>query len=368
MATMKSAARIAGVARDLLLPGRGLFQLTHFVTSACDARCAHCFYRVNAPSRELDPDEIGRVAESVGALRFLLISGGEPFLRKDLPEIVERCFRATSCLNVTIPTNGLRTAEILSALRRICGISPALSVGFSVSLDGFGPLHDRLRGVPGVYAAALRTLGGAKGLRAEFPNLSVGVISTLTDENQGEIERLAEFIFTEYRPDSHTLNLWRGAGPGARPAGVSPETYLALNRKLWSLYAGAGRGGGPFSLRRYKRRLRDGLNRIRVGYIERVWREGRFITDCHAGEREAVLAEDGRVFPCELMFDRPLGNVRECGYDLPRLLRGAAAREFVAWRRDRKCFCTHECNTRTILLLRRPSLLRALLLGGRYAG
>ena len=365
MAKVNTASRIAGVARDVLLHGRGLFQLTHFVTSACDARCANCFYRVNTPSRELSLDEIGRVAQSLGALRFLLISGGEPFLRNDLPEIVERYFRLTSCANVSIPTNGLRTAEILPAVRRICGISPALSVGLSVSLDGFGALHDRLRGVPGVYAAALRTLRGAKGLRAEFPNLSVGVISTLTGENQGELERFAEFIFTDFSPDSHTLNLWRGAGPGARPAGVNLETYLALNRKLSALYAGRSPRGGLFSLRGYTRLLRDGLSRLRCGYIERVWREGRFIMDCHAGDREAVLAEDGRVFPCELMFDRPLGNVRDFDCDLTRLLRGAAAREFVAWRRDKKCCCTHECNTRTLLLLHRPSLLRALWLGGR---
>jgi MoaA/NifB/PqqE/SkfB family radical SAM enzyme len=364
MSTISAASRIAGVARDVLLPGRGLFQLTHFVTSACDARCAHCFYRVNAPSRELSLDEIGRVAQSLGALRFLLISGGEPFLRNDLPEIVERYFRLTSCANVSIPTNGLRTAKILPAVRRICGISPALSVGLSVSLDGFGDLHDRLRGVPGVYNAALRTLRGAKGLQAEFPNLSVGVISTLTGENQGELECFAEFVFTEFRPDSHTLNLWRGAGPGARPAGVSPETYLALNRKLSALYAGAGERSGLFTARGLKRRVRDAMNVQRIRYIERVWREERFIMDCHAGEREAVLAEDGRVFPCELMFDRPLGNVRDFDCDLTRLLRGAAAREFVAWRCDKKCFCTHECNTRTLLLLHRPSLLRALFLGG----
>lgn len=365
MKRIHTASRIAGVARDVLLPGRGLFQLTHFVTSACDARCAHCFYRVNTPSRELTLDEIARTAQSLGALRFLLISGGEPFLRKDLPEIVERYFRATSCANVSIPTNGLRTGEILVAVRSICAISPALSVSLSVSLDGFGDLHDRLRGVPGAYEAALLTLAGAKGLRAECPNLSVGVISTLTGENQAELERFAEFIFTEFCPDSHTLNLWRGAGPGARPAGVTPETYLALNLKLSSLYAGAGGRGGLFSLRGHKRRMRDGINRLRCGYIERVWREGRFVTDCHAAEREAVLAEDGRVFPCELMFDRPLGNVRDFDYDLTRLLRGAVAREFVAWRRDEKCYCTHECNTRTLLLLHAPTLLRALWLGGR---
>lgn len=362
---MKSTARIAGVARELILPGRGLFQLTHFVTSACDARCGHCFYRTNRASRELTLDEIERTARSVGGLRFLLVSGGEPFLRRDLPEIVERYVRLTPCANVSIPTNGLRTEEILAAVRRICGISPSLSVGLSVSLDGFAPLHDRLRGVPGIYDAALRTLRGATALRGEFPNLSVGVISTLTAGNQEEIAGLAEFVFAAVRPDSHTLNLWRGAGPGARPEGVSPSTYRELSRGLAALYARAERRESVLTARGLKRRVRDAVNAARIRYIERILRGGAFVAHCHAGGREAVLGEDGAVYPCELMFDRPLGNVRDFDYDLPRLLRAPAAREFVAWRRGQRCVCAHECNTRTILLLRPTVLLRTLLPGGR---
>ncbi|MCX6357909.1 MAG: hypothetical protein NT045_08580 [Candidatus Aureabacteria bacterium] len=82
---------------------------------------------------------------------------------------------------------------------------------------------------------------------------------------------------------------------------------------------------------------------------------------CRAGAREAVMGEEGDVFPCELMFNRGIGNVREWGYDLPGLMRGDAARQFIAWRRRERCVCTHECNTRTMLLLRPATLARILL-------
>jgi len=344
-----------GTAREAFLPGRGLFQLTHFITAACDARCGHCFYRVNRKTEELTLDEVRRVARSLKRLRFLLISGGEPFLRKDLPEIVETYFRETGFVNVSIPTNGLRTDGILRAARRICEVSPGLSFSLSVSLDGFRELHDSLRGVKGAYDSACRTLRGAKALAAEHPNLFVGVLTTLMKENQADLDRFIDFIRAEFRPDSHTLNLWRGGSPGERPDGVSPETYLALNRKLAALYAGG-------SHRSIKHRLRDALNELRYRHIARVWRAGRFLLPCKAGERECVLAEDGEVYPCELMFNRSLGNVRDAGYHLPALLRGERARAFIRWRDESRCFCTHECNTRTLLLLRPSTLLRALFL------
>jgi len=348
-----------GMLGKAFLPGRGLFQLTHFVTAACDARCAHCFYMVNRCTRELTLDEIRKVARSIGKLPFLLLSGGEPFLRRDLPEIVEAYFRETSFSNISIPTNGLRTEEILGAVERICAISPNLSFSLSVSLDGFGEIHDSLRGVSGIYAQALRTLAGAQDLQHRYGNLYVGVITTLMRENQGELDRLIDFVFSEIHPDSHTLNLWRGGGPAARPPDVTPEIYTALCEKLDTLYRGKGEGALR-SARALKRRVRDRMNQARTRYIARVWREGKFIAPCLGGEREVVLSEDGEVFPCELMFNRSLGNVRDFGFNLKRLLDSPRTREFVAWRREKRCVCTHECNTRTLLLLRPSVLLRML--------
>ncbi len=346
--------------RDSIVPGRGLFQLTHFVTAACDARCTHCFYAVNKAGRELTLDEISRVAGSIGRLRFLLISGGEPFLRSDLPGIVEEYFRKTSFMNVSIPTNGLRTREILEAAGRICSISRDLSFSLSVSLDGFREFHDGLRGVKGIFDSALRTLGGARELQARHRNLYVGVVSTLMKENQGELDRFIDFIFTEFHPDSHTLNLWRGGGPRERPSGVTAERYLALNEELDTRYSRIERRSAIASALSLKRRLRNSVNRLRYQYIARVWREGRFVIPCAAGEREVVLAEGGEVFPCELMFNRSLGNVRDFGCDIEALLRGERARAFLEWRRGSECFCTHECATRTLLLLRPSTLLRAI--------
>ena len=76
------------LARDWVAPGPAIAQWTHFVTSVCNARCAHCFYPINAGKNELTLEEIEKLTRTLPPIRLLLIGGGEPFLRRDLPEII----------------------------------------------------------------------------------------------------------------------------------------------------------------------------------------------------------------------------------------------------------------------------------------
>jgi len=68
--------------------------LNILVTSVCDMRCTHCFFTEELDDRprkklQMKADEIGRISETLGGnLGVLVLAGGEPFTRKDLPEIV----------------------------------------------------------------------------------------------------------------------------------------------------------------------------------------------------------------------------------------------------------------------------------------
>ena len=66
-------------------------QLTFFLTSRCNLRCEHCFYwkELDADhSNELKIDEIKKIAQSLPRLLVLSITGGEPFVRKDICDVV----------------------------------------------------------------------------------------------------------------------------------------------------------------------------------------------------------------------------------------------------------------------------------------
>ncbi len=77
------------IASRLLLK-RGLpVNLIFFVTSRCNLLCTHCFYweELNKRKNELELDEIERVSRSLPNLLSVSLTGGEPYLRPDLPDI-----------------------------------------------------------------------------------------------------------------------------------------------------------------------------------------------------------------------------------------------------------------------------------------
>lgn len=352
----------ASLARDWVAPGDALFQFTHFVTSVCNARCAHCFYPINAKKQELTLEEIDRLTRTMPKVRMLLISGGEPFLRPDLPDIVRLWFEHCGILSVNIPTNGFSATTIAEMTERLCRISPALSVGVTVSLDGFREFHDKVRAVPGLFDRAVEALDTLVRLAERLPNLVVSVTTTFMRDNQAELPRFLDFIHAEHRPNLHTLNLIRGeAFDPALTKKLDIDLYEKLSRSLDARYPTEKVSTG---WRGARTRVRRHVNRLRYEYIARQARGGPFEKFCHAAEREFVMTEDGNVHACELK-GQLLGNVREAGYDFSKISGGVATKDFVKWKHETLCKCTHECNTRTMLVFDRANALPVL---GAMAG
>ena len=93
-----------------------------FVTERCNAKCKHCFVgcdEVTAKRTEMTLDEYEKTSRHMGNLLYLLPTGGEPFLRGDLPEIIGVFYRNNRLRNVGIPTNGSLTGKVAESVSRI---------------------------------------------------------------------------------------------------------------------------------------------------------------------------------------------------------------------------------------------------------
>lgn len=350
-ATGLRVAQAAALMRDWLAPGDAIAQWTHFVTSKCNARCRHCFYPINQRNDELTLEEIDRFLGTLPPIRLLLFSGGEPFLRKDLPEIIKSYHEHCRFFTASIPTNGFSAAAICPTIERICSISPHLHLGIAVSLDGMADFHDRVRQVPGLWQNAIATLRAAIALARGTPNLTVGVNTVFMRENQTELEPLCRFVHDEIGPTFHALSFIRGKPvDGTLARDLDVDRYVELSQWLDSHYGADPRWSAGSRGMRTRARLE--INRQRYQYIARQARGGAFESLCLAGEREYVMSETGDIYGCELIGDK-LGNVRDAGYEFARIRDGTAAQAFAAAKRARLCKCTHECNTRTMLLFDR---------------
>ena len=212
------SARIAGQR----VPFSGSLALTH----RCNLGCIHCYAQEN-PVGAAGPAELGTgqwlkiIAEikEAGCL-FLLLTGGEPLLRDDFPEIYS--FARKNGFLVTVFTNGTLVSErILNLFREL---PPRL---VEVSLYGASAAtHDRITGVAGSFA---RTLQGIEALLAAGVQVRLkSVLMTLNDEDFPAIEELARNARPQVPFRSGDLS-----HPGRRPR--APRSAGS---------GGAGRGPG----------------------------------------------------------------------------------------------------------------------------
>ena len=145
-----------------LLLARTPCYLIVYPTSRCNACCPHCYnHRRQAATtaeNELTLAEYESLAASLPDLVFLTISGGEPLLRTDLGAIIAAFCRHAPVRYVSLHTNGTFPRETEELVTELHARFPRLHLQVCVSIDGIGTAHDRWRGLPGGYAAAMETL------------------------------------------------------------------------------------------------------------------------------------------------------------------------------------------------------------------
>lgn len=335
---MTSSLANLGIAKRLFFK-RGLpVNLIFFVTSKCNLLCKHCFYweELNKKKNELSLEEIESIAASLPNLLSVSLTGGEPYLRADLPEIAYAFEHRSQMRNLQIPSNGLLVDKTLSRLEALLQKVRRARVATGVSLDGPEEIHNRIRDNPRSYEKAIQTLQGMKKLKPSFPNLSVGVALTVSAANQDLLEDFYRHVDEDLQPDAITITLTRGNPIDPSLKHVDLERYRLFSEKVI----------------RYRRahRLTDGWSdRLVIAKEEETYRliqeaaqADRRISPCYGGELIGILSETGEVYLCETL-DRSMGNVRSFGCDFARLWSSQKAEESRRYQHQLGCQCTYEC-------------------------
>ncbi len=156
------------------------------ITRQCNLKCVHCYAqaKANLQENEMSTDEGKKVIDDLAGMGVpvLLFSGGEPMMRKDLPELAE--YAVKKGMRAVISTNGtLITPEIARTLKNI-GLS---YVG--ISLDGMKDTNDRFRGVDGAFDAALEGIQNC-----QEAGIKVGLRFTINRFNVDEIPNLFDLL------------------------------------------------------------------------------------------------------------------------------------------------------------------------------
>jgi len=322
---------------------RNLQHLIVHVTNRCNYRCKHCFIDFSRP-QDLSLEECVSLAGQVGNLFWLDIGGGEPFLRKDLPDIV--CAFKTRV--VTIPTNGsLRDAAVeqLKAMRK----RTDADITVCISIDGLQETHDSIR-KQGSWDEAWATYDSIRGL----DGISLKINTVLSAENHREILDLMEIV-KERAADFHSVMLLRGSPSDPALGLPSFDDLEKLIPRILKILAGYHYGRDPLSarvLRNYHRYLW----KLSVDTLKQRTQ----VIPCLAGRAHMVVMPDGSVHPCELL--PAVGNIKDSSWR--EILEGEELKKQVKSIKAKDCHCTHNCAMLDSILFN-PANIRHLVLPTR---
>jgi len=160
------------------------------LTHRCNLNCNICDIRKDAPANEFTTDEVkGLIAQAQRwGVREFVLSGGEPFIRGDIPQILE--YARDIGYRVGILTNGIVLSDEFILKIKPYLVSGTLSL--SVSLDALTPaLHDEIRGMQGAFERTYKGLQQLSLLKQASPEINFNTISIVLNQNLEELLPLA---------------------------------------------------------------------------------------------------------------------------------------------------------------------------------
>src|SRR5947208_12462886 len=255
------------------------------LTRRCNLECAHCYIAAGpseSAAAELDTAECLDIVDQLLAVNpapLLILSGGEPPLRRDLGEIAH--YASANGATVVVGTNGtLLTAE------RIAALTDAGVRGVAVSVDSLRPsYHDNFRRGRGALADVQAALARLAAARLDFI-----VQTTVTKGNRAELERLVEWS-AEQGAVSFNCYFLVSTGRGASLTDLAPADYEAVLADL-ARWEGAYRGRmlvrakcAPHFMRHVHQR---DLGSPVLNYQTR----------CPCGTQYCRITPDGKLTPC----------------------------------------------------------------------
>ena len=280
----------------------GLQAISLEITHRCICRCCMCnIWQIPNDVPDLQLSEWTDLLSSpeLGGLREIDITGGEPFLRKDLGDLLNWICAAKPRLfpglrTVSITTNGLLTQRIMEVVSQVVPLMRDCEIDLVIvcGMDAVGEQHDQIRNYKGAWEKLSTTIDELNGLRGGYPNLILGVKTTIVPLNVHELDRITRFaqendLFTIVSPCIITPNRFGNVG-------LKDELTLSKDdlREIMLFYEGPS-----FAWSSHRQAM---LQYLKTGKMKKP---------CSAGFNTVFVRHTGEVFPCPII-STALGNIK----------------------------------------------------------
>ena len=327
------------------------FNVEFAVTYKCNSMCLQCnvwrHYRENPEEivKELTCDEIEKAFSSYGRFSVVGITGGEPFLRDDLPKIVDIIGETQKKLKlVFITTNGQLPKLTSGRVRQILDTRSLNKRKFKlqmiVSLDGPKGLHNYIRGLKDAYDRSIDTIRELAELRASYDLFEVGTDTVLSPFNINRFDDVIREISKlqlEYNLEP-TYCIWL-EGQLYKNFGCKEDIDVeGFRRKLVRV------------LPKLKGVIEEKATPLAKGRgicidLLRLWlsKPEKQVIPCGGAKVRYFLAPNGDVYPCTI-FGASMGNVRDYDCDFTKFIESSERRKVRKLVEEEKCpICWNTC-------------------------
>ena len=353
---MGSTLKLAGLGMSALKSNvsrlRHPYKLNFAITYRCQSRCQACSIWQQKPGKELTLDEITEFAKKNNYFKWVGLTGGEPFMRSDIVEIVEAFRRYSKGLYlVAMPTNSLSDGEMIARKVEQMLESGVPRVIMTLSLDGHRELHDKLRGVSGNFDKVMSLARQLRETQKNYSGLSFLFGYTMSKFNQGALEQTYKAVSSELEGITYNdfhVNIGQVSSIYYNNANTDMRAdNAAMADELYQFIRKRKAGIGPVQM-------------IESAYLKRLVkyvRTGRPPMRSRSLDASLFLSSVGEVYP-SIMWDRKMGNVRDTGYDLEPIWTSKAADDVRSLIKDGKePACWTACEAYQSIAGHIPSLL-----------
>ena len=263
------------------------------VTFKCNLKCTGCGSWKVRDHQDLSAEEWRTVFGQLKSVDLLKILGGEPFIRKDIVQILASAREIVDPNILQLATNGMLGDRVLEAVHAIAW--PGLQL--RISVDGLSSTHDTMRGVAGSHSKVVDTVRRVAELQGRY-GFKLGINFALTDASAPEFDdmlRFAEEVGADLIPGVNVDPFLVGTVPPEekRPTVIMVEDKAAMLKLLKDRRAGTRR---------------------QLPLVDHLM--SRFVTK---DTFERQLADDNQRFTCrelkDLLYMLPNGDVVRCGLD-----------------------------------------------------
>ncbi|MDO8517073.1 MAG: glycosyltransferase [Nanoarchaeota archaeon] len=307
--------------------------LFFFVTTHCNSKCKHCFYWKSLnQKKDLTLKEIEKIFSKFYNIHSIVLSGGEPFMRKDLDKVVDILVKYTDTKYIFIPTNCIM--DITDRFENILKRNPQVSFIICASLDGFEEDHDFIRGIKGSFNNTINLIKKLSELKKRYPNFKQIVVNTvLMNRNYNNLVKFIDFVKT-LPVDQHAFDIIRGEYQKEEIGSLSSEQIKKISQLRYETAKFYDKKSsfirkihGDMAVKEFIRtqiRIANGKN----------WN-----FKCRAGRSDFVIESDGSARICELQ--PKIGDLLKNSPE--ELLNTENAKEIFRKIDNHKCDCTHTC-------------------------